>query len=99
MSDLAFDDKQPYEAYYVQFDFVSELGVGDSIESTVVTAKNGDTDVTSTLTDSTPVISGTAVKVWVRAGTTGITYVITCKIVTVNNEQYEAEADLIVLEK
>ena len=119
MSDLVFGAKQPYEAYYVEFDFVNDIADEDSISSATVVAKNGAIDVTATLTDVTKqLIDGiadvtwdaytdavklaakaTVVSVWVMAGTTGVTYVITCQIVTVDGEKYEAEADLQVLEK
>ena len=102
MSNLVFGTKQPYEEYYVTFDFVNDMDEDDSIanENATITVMNGAVDVTATLTDvDKQTASGTKVFVWVRGGTTATTYVITCKIVTtVLAEKYETEADLPVAE-
>ena len=100
MSDLAFGAKQTYEEYYVEFNFVNDLAEEDTVATATVVAMDGVVDVTDTLTDvDEQTISGTSVFVWVMGGSTGVTYVITCQIVSsVYGEKYEAEADLPVLE-
>ncbi len=96
----AFDAKQPYEAYYVDFDFVNVLGDSDEIHEATVTAVDGNgADVTATIISTVKQsIVSPKVYVWVMAGTTGQTYTITCKIVTDNLEKYEKEATLAVTE-
>ena len=100
MSDLAFGAKQPYEEYYVEFDFVNDMDENDTIASTEVVVMDGVNDVTDVLTDfSRQLISDTRVSVWIMGGVTGTTYVITCKITTsVLAELYECEANLLVQE-
>lgn len=101
MSDLSFGAKQPYEEYFITFDFVNEIDSSDSIESaeiTVVDSNGG--DVTDDLTDfSKESVTGTKVYVWIQGGITGNTYTITCRVITtVLGEMYEVDADIAVLE-
>ena len=96
----AFDPKQPYEAYYVDFDFVNVLVDDDTISTATISAVDEDSaDATATITDVTKQdIDSPKVYVWVRAGTTGKTYTITCKIVCTSGEKYELEGTLAVTE-
>ena len=96
----AFGDKQPYEAYYVDFDFVNVIVSDDTISTATVSVVDDDSNnVTGTITDITKQdIDSPKVYVWVRAGTTGKTYTITCKIVCESGEQYELEGTLEVTE-
>lgn len=96
----AFDAKQSYEAYYIDFDFVNVIGTDDEISTAAVTVADPDgADVTTTLTNEVnQQIVSPKVLIWVRAGTTGKTYTFTCKIVTVDGEKYEEEATLAVLD-
>lgn len=94
-----FGSKQSAEAYYVAFDFCNVLGEGDTVASATVTAADpttSPTDVTSTILDAAKQnIDGTMVNVWVRAGTSGKTYTITCRVVTTTaGETFELEAGL-----
>ena len=101
MSNLVFGAKQPYEEYFIEFDFVNDIDDADSIESAEVTVMDGDDDVTDTLTggDAKQSVLGTKVSVWIKGGTTGTTYTITCKIITtVLAEKYEAESEITVTE-
>ena len=98
-----FSTKQPYEAYYVEFPFTKDLGA-DGIASATVTATNNDTgaDMTATVTTAAnQIILGQSVFVWVKAGTTGTDYKITCRIVADddNASQYEKDGLLPVLEE
>ena len=99
MSELEFGAKQPYEEYFVEFDFVNEIADDDSIESAEITVMDGVTDVTDDVTSiAKQSVLGTKVSFWIMAGETGKTYIITCKVITaVLAEKYEAEADLEVL--
>ncbi len=96
----SFKSKQPYEAFYVDFNFSNVMNHTDSILSAVVTAKDPDNiDVTETFLD--PIrqhIDTFKVYIWVRAGTSGKIYTITCKVITVAGEKYEAEGTITVTE-
>jgi hypothetical protein len=74
-----FRTKKPSESYHIEFDFsdVPDL----VISSAVVTAKLVSTgaDATATIiTAEEQLIIGTSVYVWVKAGTDGVDYQITC---------------------
>lgn len=95
------DSKQSYEEYFIRMDFTDVITDSDTIASATVTAtdpspgEGGESDVTNTITDPAKQdIDGTVVNIWVRAGTSGKTYTITCKIVTVAGEKFECEAGL-----
>lgn len=101
MSDLVFGAKQPYEEYYIYFDFVNDIAGEDSVDTyTIVIEDSDDNDVTDDLTDSGEnYAEGTRVYVWIKGGSSGMTYTITCKIVTaVNAEKFESDADITVTE-
>lgn len=96
----AFDAKQPWEEYHVGFNFESLLGT-DTIEAAVVSAVDLETgdDVTDTITDSTEqTTSGSVVYVWVRSGTAGCRYRITCRITTSSGSKWELDGLLPVSE-
>jgi hypothetical protein len=98
---LSLGAKQPYEAYYIQFDFTRYLGTA-TISTATVTATDtaDDSDVTSTITTvGSQSISGGSVYVWVKAGTTGKTYQVTCKITASDGSKYELDALLPVVEE
>ena len=96
-----FSNKQPYEAYYVEFDFTTDL------EATTVFSATVTAIVVSTGADATVAITQSAkqmnkdrsVLVWVYAGTTGTEYKITCRIVATDGSQYEMDGILPVVEK
>ena len=96
----AFGAKQPYEAYYVDFDFTKVIVSPDTIASATVTAVDQDgVDVTNTvITTIKQNIASPKVYVWVTGGTSGKTYIITCKIITANGEKYEKDGELPVKE-
>lgn len=93
---VEFSSKQPYEAYSISFDFTSVLGA-ETIASATITAVDEVSlaDVSTTLLDvtkqtditSTPVVYG-----WIQAGTSGHSYLITCRIVGSLGSLYELEA-------
>lgn len=99
----AFGKKQPWDAYFVDFDFTNLLTTGDTIHSATVTATNISTgaDVTDTITTvASQSIVSPKVFVWVKGGTSGVNYKITCRVVTHSTpaEQYELDAKLPVME-
>ena len=99
MSIRVLDAKQPYEEYYIKFDFTNVIGTAE-IDSSVVSAiDSSGADATTTVTKvANQLIATPYVNVWVQGGVTGERYTITCKIVTDAGEKYELEAELPVVE-
>jgi len=96
-----FDEKQPYEEYYLAFDFTNAVGTETITAATVTVTDSAGTDKTSDLTTvANQRIDSPIVNVWVKGGATGQTYKITCKITTGANpsEKYELEAELPIVE-
>lgn len=97
-----FPSKQPYEAYYVAFNFAARLGVA-TISTAVVTVMDDaipPVDVTDILTiPEDQNIIDPSVNTWVQAGVNGRTYTLTCKIVSSIGEKHELEGSMLVLEK
>ncbi len=88
-----FDPKQSGDEYYISFGFANKLGSA-TISSFTVTAVDliDNSDVLSTITDTTlATISGTDVDVWIRAGVNKHDYLLTVKITTSDNSDYEFE--------
>ena len=99
----AFGKKQPWDEYFVAFDFTNLLNTGDTIHTATISAINISTgaDATSTVTTvANQSIVSPKVFVWVKGGVTATNYKITCKIVThaTPPEQYELDAKLPVVE-
>jgi hypothetical protein len=88
--------KQPYEELDYDFNFVDLLATGETIASSTVTIVPND----ATMVLGTKVNTTTAVKQWVSAGTSGVTYTLTCRIVTSNSpaRKYEREMTIPVEE-
>ena len=96
-----FSEKQPYEEYFVSFNFTRVITPDTVItNSTVIAYDEDDNDVTATITDQAQQ-SNTDTKVYVkvRGGASGVTYKITCRIVTSNGERFEMDGELPVIEK
>lgn len=95
-----FSSKQPYEAYAISFDFTAYLGV-ETIASAVITAVDQATGVdvsTIVLNVAEQSISSPHVYTQVRAGESGHSYTITCRIVGSLGSQYELDGVLPVQE-
>lgn len=93
------DEKQPYEEYYIKFDFTNVIGTAEISSSVVSAIDSSGADATTTVTkDASKVNETPYVNVWVQGGVTGERYTITCKIVTNSGEKYELEAELPVVE-
>jgi hypothetical protein len=95
-----FTPKQPYEEYYVSFNFTVPLGV-ETIASATITAVDETTleDVSTVILDvAKQSISNPLVYAWVRAGETGHSYLVTCRITGSLGSQYELEGLLQVIE-
>jgi uncharacterized phiE125 gp8 family phage protein len=96
-----FTAKQPSEAFYVSFDFTDVLGTETiaSVDSVIALDEADSSDVSATVllaasqTNTTKIVYA-----WVRAGTTGHRYIITCKIVGSAGSIYELEGILPVEE-
>lgn len=96
-----FTDKQPYEEYYVTFDFTEALG-DETVSSATVTATRASTgeDATSTVTDAAEQEHDDyTVDVWIQGGVSGVEYKITCRIVGSAGSKYELDGLLLVKEE
>lgn len=92
--------KQPYEEYAISFNFTAVLGV-ETVASATITAidRLSLADVSLVVLDVTKQsITTPIVFAWVRAGTSGHEYVITCKIVGSAGSLYELDGILPVTE-
>lgn len=95
-----FSPKQPYEAYAICFDFAPIIGV-ETVVGISVTAIDISTleDVSLSVLDvNKQMNNNTAVYPWIRAGESGHSYLITCRIVTNLSSMYELEGVLPVQE-
>lgn len=93
----AFGSKQTSEEYYVSFDFQNVMTAADTVASATVAASDSvGADATATVTDALKqTITGQIVYVWVKAGTSGQTYKITCTATTSDHSEiFELEAEL-----
>lgn len=94
-----FRTKQTGESYYIEFDF-SSVSSTLVIASAATTAKIVSTgvDATSTITTvGSQTITGQSVFVWVKAGTDGTDYLITCKATeAATGAVYELEGLMLV---
>ena len=98
-----FGNKQPYEEYYIKFDFSEDMSDGDTIATiSSVTAIDvaDNSDVSASMLDSNLDFSeGAEASIFLKGGTTDHTYKITCKILTTTlGEKYELEGLLTVKE-
>jgi len=96
----AFGNKQPYDEYFVDFDFTKDLTGVDTVKTATVTAVDDiGADATAVITKvASQSITSRKVYVWVNGGVDGTMYVITCKIVTTNGEKYEKDGEIFVEE-
>lgn len=99
-----FGSKQPYEEYYVTFDFSNVLPEGASVATSgivvVVEDSSGATCTSSITTVANQTSDDTSVGVWVKGGVSDNEYKISCKIQTTSTppEKYELDAVLPVAE-
>lgn len=92
--------KQTVESYYISFDFDTALG-SETISSVVVSAVDSSTlaDATAAITDVLKqATSSRVVNVWVKAGTSGHNYLITCRVTGSSGTVFEVEALLPVVD-
>jgi hypothetical protein len=95
-----FTPKQPAEEYAVSFNFAADLGV-ETIVTAAITAVDqlDSSDVTGAILDVTKQANTTTIVYgWVRAGTSGHSYLLTCRIVGSAGSEYELDAILPVSE-
>ena len=89
--------KQPDEQYPISVDYSNILGDGETISAKDVKAyDSSDTDVTSTLIDSSTIV-GETIKAVVKAGTSGQNYKITFKATTSDSNIYEDDVTMRVV--
>ena len=93
-----FRTKQASEAYYIEFDFSDLCGTATVSSATVAAVVHSTgVDATSTITTvGSQSISGTSVYVWVKAGTDGTDYRITCTATASDGSIYEMEGLMLV---
>jgi len=92
----SFGNKQPYEEFYLGFDFEGDLTDEDiSTGVIVVTRLLDEKDVTTTFVDATKQqATGMILYFWVRTGRPNNKYQINGKIVGVNGAKHEFDATL-----
>lgn len=99
---LGIKYKQPDEVVAVGhwgIDFDPDIATGDSLSTVVVVVRDADaTDVTSTLTSGSVVLSGTTASIIFKAGTDGEKYTAEFQAVTTNGATIQAEFDILVAE-
>lgn len=96
-----FGSKQPYEEYYVAFDFTNVIGLASISNATVVVYDSTAATCTAAITTvANQTIDTPNVNVWVKGGVTDNEYQITCKIETNStpSEKYELDCTLPVAE-
>jgi hypothetical protein len=99
------DAKQPYEAYYIEFDFSAvyedQGETALTIDSVTVTDLADDSDVSASMYDDTKnIVEGLFAFVWIYGGTDGHEYEITVRAEgDTYSEKYELEALMRVQEK
>jgi hypothetical protein len=96
-----FGPKQPYEEYYLGFDFARPLD-NETVATATFSAEDVSTgeDVTSALIDNAKQYSsGTIAYFWIRGGVSGVAYKITCRVVGSSGSKFEDEGRISVIEK
>ena len=101
MANKKFSSKQPWEHWFLEFDFTKPLLDSNSVISSVyeVSVADGDgNDVTSTLTIPGDQVN-TDYVVFVKAigGTSGNSYFYTVRVIATDGEKYELDGTLPVL--
>lgn len=98
MTFIKFGVKTPYEEYHVAFNFENYLGDAGIASATVAVVERATgTVVTGDLTTvGLQLIADPRVYVWVKGGTVGRLYDISCKIVAddTNGSKYEIDGTL-----
>lgn len=81
-------NKQPAEVLDYDIDYSSALDTGDTIVAHTVTAETGIT------VDTSVIVGGVYVKIWLSGGTNGATYKITLTVTTAAGRVREDEIKL-----
>jgi hypothetical protein len=93
--------KQPYEEYYVSFDFSDVLGSASVATADIIVYDSTGATCTSSIVDlANTSLATTSVNVWVKGGVADQGYKITCRIEgnSIPSEKYELDALLPVVE-
>lgn len=96
-----FDEKQPFEEFYLGFNFTKDLATEEVATAIISVVDGGGNDVTSSLTSvNLQSIQTPYVYFWIKGGENLKAYKITCKITTsLSASKYEQDAILTVVEK
>lgn len=89
---LGIFTKQPTEVLDYDIDYTSALDSGDTIAAQTVTADTGIT------VDTSLIVGGVKVKIWLSGGTTGNTYKVTATITTAGGRVRQDEIKIKVRE-
>lgn len=95
-------EKQPSERVRLAVDFQNRIPTGDTVASvTALTAVDlaDASDVTATLIDGAGTASGQQVLFWVKAGTDGHRYKVTCRVTSAQGYAREADLEVRVVEE
>jgi hypothetical protein len=93
--------KQPYEEYFVSFDFTAVIGSAALATANVIAYDSTGATATSIVTEVANQTMATAcVYIWVKGGVADNEYKITCQIETNSSpaEKYELDATLPIAE-
>ena len=93
-----FNAKISSTNFYAVFDFAQNLPITETISSASVTATvySGTDASPSAIISGAATISGTKVTQTITAGTIGVTYILTCVIVTIASRSFVQDGYLTV---
>ena len=87
--------KQPYESYYISFDFTNVIGSVSIASASVIAYDSSNATCTAAITTvANQTLATASVSVWVKGGTTDNEYKITCRITTSASPQEHYELDV-----
>jgi hypothetical protein len=95
-----FSPKQPWEEYYLEFDFSRDFG-----EEAIVSAEVSfsplieDSAGVPLIDEERQALEAARVLFWVQGGESGTVYRIECRVVGEDGSRYEMEGDILVLER
>ena len=98
-SRIVLEPKNAAETVSIVFDFASQLAVGETLSSATVTAVvySGVDSSPSAIISGSAAISGTKITQKVTGGTLGVTYVLTCAVVTSTSQTLQMIGYLVVV--
>ena len=86
--------KQPWEQYFIELDFTNLIGSSSiATASVVVTDSSGATCTAAITTVANQTLATAVVYIWIKGGTSGEEYNISCMITTSASPQERYELD------